>query len=270
MLGRVQQARGELDASEQLLRRAFELQTQLPDAKDHDTIHARNGLAELLVVRGKTEEAEALLRLNVEEIRRVYGDPSTTLGIAWNNLANALSDVPAKYDDAERAYLEAIRLLEATLEPGHPEIANSYNNIGALYVVTEEWEKAAAAHRTGLELRVKALGPDHPNTAASRMGLAISLNRLGRAAEAEAMAREARDAFSRALGASHWRTANAQLQLGIIVRDRGRSAEALALVRPAHATLLAELGPEHPRTIRAASALAEMEAADRTALRTAR
>jgi len=252
-------ARGDLASAEPLLRRAYALQLRLSDELSDETIDARNGLADLLVVRGKTAEAEALLRQNVEDVRKVYGDPSMMLGIMWNNFANALSDIPEKRGESEQAYLEAIRLLEATLEPGHPEIANAYNNIGALYLATGEWEKAAAAHEKGLQLRLAALGPDHPNTAASRMGLGLSLNRLGRAAEAEAMVREARDSFARSLGPSHWRTANAQCQLSYVLRDRGKLAEALAELRPAQATLLAELGPEHVRTRTATQALEELE-----------
>ena len=270
MLGRVQMARGDLEAAEPLLRQAYDLQTKLSGELSDETVNARNGLAELLVIRGKTDEAESLLRRNVEAVRDIYGESSATLGIAWNNLANALSDIPERYGEAEKAYLEAIRILEATLEPGHPEIANAYNNLGSLYVKTEQFEKAAEAHEIGLKLRLASLGPDHPNTAASRVGLALAKNKLGQSAEAEAMLREAKASFTRSLGPTHWRTANAQYQLGVVLRDRGKLAESLAEVKPAHAVLLQELGPDHPRTIAATKTLAELEAAAQPDLKTNR
>ena len=269
MLGRVQQARGDLEAAEPLLRRTYDLQTKLSGENSDATMNARNGLADLLVVRGKTNEAEALLRKNVAVVRAIYGEPSVNLGIAWNNLANALSDVPAKYGEAETSYLEAIRLLEETLEPGHPEIATSHSNLGSLYVKTREFEKAAREYRLALQLRLATLGAEHPNTISSRMGLAIALNGLGQGAEAEAMLREAKDSFARSLGPTHWRTANAQYQLGVVLRDRGKLAEALAEVKPAQAILLADLGPEHPRTVPATRTLAELEAALQVGVRTA-
>ena len=144
MLGRVQQARGNLEAAEPMLRRAYDLQTRLSGELSDATVNARNGLAELLVVRGKTDEAESLLRRNVDAVRKIYGDSNPTLGIAWNNLANATSDIPEKFGEAEQAYLEAIRILEATLEPGHPEIAKSHSNLGALYIKTGRIRKGGA------------------------------------------------------------------------------------------------------------------------------
>jgi serine/threonine protein kinase/tetratricopeptide (TPR) repeat protein len=270
MLGRVQMARGELEAAEPLLRRAYDLQTKLSGEDSDETVNARNGLAELLVVRGKTDEAELLLRRNVEAVRKIYGEGSATLGIAWNNLANALSDIPEKYGEAETAYLESVRILESSLEPGHPEIANSHNNLGSLYVKMERWQDAVEQHRIGLKLRTAALGPDHPNTTASRVGLALAMNKLGQSAEAEAMLRQAKASFTKSLGPGHWRTANAQYQLGIVLRDRGKLAEALAEVKPAQAILLAELGPEHPRTVAATKTLTELEAAAGGAARTGR
>ncbi len=270
MLGRVQQARGDLAAAEPLLRRAYDLQTKLSGENSDATMNARNGLADLLVVRGMTDEAEALFRKNLDVVRAIYGDPSVNLGIAWNNLANALSDIPAKFGEAEKAYLEAIRLLEETLEPGHPEIANSRSNLGSLYVKTGEYAKAAREYRIALSLRESALGPQHPNTVASRMGLAIALNGLGQRAEAETMLRGVKASFTTSLGATHWRTANAQYQLGVVLSDRGKPEEALAEVKPAQEILLAELGPGHPRTVAATKALAEIEASARAGVRTAR
>jgi eukaryotic-like serine/threonine-protein kinase len=261
MLGRVEMARGNLERAEPLLRRAYDLQTKLSGDDSDETINARNGLADLLVVRGKTDEAEMLMRRNVDAVRKLYGANSATLGIAWNNLGNALSDIPAKYAEAEKAYLEAIALLEGALEPGHPEIANSHNNLGALYVKMERWQDAVTQHSIGLKLREASLGPDHPNTTASRVGLALAMNKLGQSAEAEAMLREAKASFTKSLGAGHWRTANAQYQLGVVLKDRGRLAEALAEVKAAQAILLAELGPDHQRTVAATRTLAELEAA---------
>jgi tetratricopeptide (TPR) repeat protein len=268
MLGRVEQARGDLEAAEPLLRRAYDLQTKLTGEPSDGTVNARNGLADLLVVRGKTGEAESLMRMNIDAVRGIYGESNANLGIAWNNLANALSDVPAKYTEAETAYLEAIRILEAALEPGHPEIANSHNNLGSLYVKTGAYAKAAEEYELALRLREPTLGPEHPNTIASRMGLAVARNGLGRRAEAEAMLRGVKASFTKSLGAAHWRTANAQYQLGLVLRDRGKSAEALAEVRTAQAILLSDLGPDHPRTVAATKTLGELESPGQDALRT--
>ena len=97
---------------------------------------------------------------------------------ALNNLANALSDIPASYGEAEFVYQEAIRIFDRTLDPGHLEIANTHSNLGSLYVKTGAYEKAAAEYVQALRLREPALGPDHPNTIASRMGVARKVSTI--------------------------------------------------------------------------------------------
>jgi non-specific serine/threonine protein kinase/serine/threonine-protein kinase len=261
MVGRIHAARGEVAQAEPLLRHALALQVDLEGESSEDTVDARNGLAELLVVAGKTDEAETLLRANVEATRRIYGDRHAMHGITWNNLGNALSDIPEKFGDAEQAYLRAIDILSASLGVAHPEIATTYHNLGALYLKTHEWQKSADVHRKALDLRTALIGPDHPNTTSSRMGLALALNKLGKQAEAEALMRQAQAAFARSLGPDHWRTANAQYYLGVVLEAEGKRAEALREVRDAHARLVAALGADHPRAQAAAGTLAELMAA---------
>jgi tetratricopeptide (TPR) repeat protein len=270
MHGRILQAKGDLEAAEPLLRRAYDIQLKLTGGLTDDAVDVRSGLAELLFVRGKTAEAEVLLRENIEAVRGIYGEASVTLGIAWNNLANALSDIPAKVGESEKAYLESIRILEDVLAPGHPEIANSHNNLGALYLSTQRFAEAAREYEVALRLRLAALGPGHPNTLNSRMGLALAMNRLGRQAEAEPVLREVKAAFAKSLGPTHWRTANVQYHLGVVLKDGGKLDEALVEVRQAHGILLADLGPDHPRTVAATATLAELESAAPASVRTAR
>jgi tetratricopeptide (TPR) repeat protein len=261
LVGRIHAAQGQLAEAEGLLRRALSLQVGLQGELAEDTVDVRNGLAELLVVAGKTDEAEKLLRENVEATRRIYGETHAMHGITWNNLGNALSDIPEKFGDAELAYLRAIDILSASLGVAHPEIATTYHNLGALYLKTHEWQKSADVHRKALDLRTALIGPDHPNTTSSRMGLALALNKLGKQAEAEALIREAQAAFANSLGSDHWRTANAQYYLGVVLQAEGKQAEALREVRDAHAKLVAALGADHPRAQAAAKTLAELTAA---------
>lgn len=259
LVGRVRAAQGRLADAEPPLRRALALQLELEGELDEDTLDVRNGLAELLVVAGKTDEAERLLRQNVEAARRIYGEWHAMHGITWNNLGNVLSDIPEKFGEAEQAYLRAIEILGRALGIAHPEVATNYHNLGALYLKTQEWQKSADVHRRALDLRTALIGPEHPNTTSSRMGLALALNKLGKPAEAEALMREARAAFARALGPDHWRAANAQYYLGVVLQAQGKTGEATREVREAHARLLAALGPEHPRTLAAQKTLDELE-----------
>jgi non-specific serine/threonine protein kinase/serine/threonine-protein kinase len=260
LVGRVRAAQGRLADAETPLRRALALQLEREGELDEDTLDARNGLADLLVIAGKTDEAERLLRQNVEAALRIYGEWHAMHGITWNNLGNALSDIPEKFGEAERAYLQAIEILSRALGVAHPEVATTYHNLGALYLKTQQWQKSADVHRRALDLRSALIGPDHPNTTSSRMGLALALNKLGKTREAAALMREAQAAFAGSLGPDHWRTANAQYYLGVVLLAEGRRDAALAEVRAAHAKLVAALGADHPRAQAAAKTLAELTA----------
>ncbi len=258
-LGRIREGQGQLPEAVQLLTRALDIQVKADGEFAEPTINARNGLADVLVVQGKSAEAEKLLQQNVDGLTKIYGDVHAIVGIAYNNLANALSDLPERYVDAEKDYLKALDILSQTYGLAHPEVANAYHNLGGLYLKMKEWQKAAEAARKALDLRMATIGPDHPNTAASRMILAMALSKLERYKEAESLAREARAAFVVALGPDHWRAANAGYNLGTILQSEGKLHEAEQEVRPAFELLTKTLGPDHPRTQAAQKTLAELE-----------
>jgi non-specific serine/threonine protein kinase/serine/threonine-protein kinase len=258
-LGRIREGQGELPEAVQLLTRALDIQVKADGEFAEPTINARNGLADALVVQGKSAEAEKLLQQNVDGLRKIYGDVHAIVGIAYNNLANALSDLPERYTDAEKDYLKALDILSQTYGIAHPEVANTYHNLAGLYLKMKEWQKAADAGKQALDLRMATIGPEHPNTASSRMILAMALSKLQRYTEAEALAREARASFVAALGAEHWRAANASYNLGTILQTEGKLQEAEQEVRPALELLTKTLGPDHPRTQAAQQTLKELE-----------
>jgi serine/threonine protein kinase/tetratricopeptide (TPR) repeat protein len=256
-LGRMRSAQGQLEEADRHLRRALELQVASGDEPSESAIEVRGGLAENLVLLNRPEEALPLLRQNVETARRVFGELHPLVGIAWNNLANALSDLPEHLEEADQAYRTALEILSASSGPAHPEVATIYNNLGALYVRLRQWDRAADVHRRALDLRVALLGDKHPNTSASRLGLALAINRLGRFDEAEKLLRDAHAAMVESLGADHWRTANVRYYLGVILQSQGRLVEAEREVSAGHEELLAALGPDHPRTQAARKTLDE-------------
>jgi len=260
-LGRIRTAQGRLPEAQKLLQRGLEMRLALGEEQSEQTIDVRNGLADNLVQMGKPEEALPFLRQNVDAAGRIFGEQHGAVGIAWNNLANALVDIPGREVEGEQAYRKALEILSGSQGPAHPEVATTYNNLGALYLKSKQWEKAADAHRRALDLRLAMLGSAHPNTSASQLGLALALNKLGKLKEAESLLRSALAGLTESLGAGHWRTANVRYYLGVILQGQGRKEEALQEVRAAQAVLMESLGPDHPRTQAAQKTLAELDAA---------
>jgi serine/threonine protein kinase len=267
MLGRIRAAQGQLPEAQQLLRRALDEELSIGSTATEGVIEARNGLADVLVTMGRSVDAEPLLRQIVDDVTRLYGDVHPMVGVAYTNLGNALSDIPEKFGAAEQAYLKAIDIVSQTKGPQHQEIATAHNNLGALYLKTQEWQRAADAYAKSIALRATLLGERHPDTASTRIGRALALIRLGEPREAETELRNGIEVFTSNIGGEHWRTANARIYLGIALTGQKRFDEAEREINEGRRLLIGSLGAEHYRVAQADKALGELAAAEKEAAR---
>ena len=263
-LGRIETDRGRLVEATAYLQRGLALHQRAFGDADPKTFDAKAALAWVMVTRDQSAQAEPLLREVVEDARRIYGPSHPETGIALSNLANAVSDLDGRLEDAERIYLESIAALRHGSDAVVPELANGLNNLCSLYLKMERWTAARDACAEATVLRLRSLGPDHPNTAGSRLGEAVALNRLGEYRKAELQLREVIATFTAQLGADHWRTANAQMHLGVALTNLRRYAEAAAVLTQAERTLSVTLGADHYRTRGARQAIAELKARRRS------
>ncbi|MFO1425872.1 MAG: tetratricopeptide repeat protein [Steroidobacteraceae bacterium] len=264
-LGRIEQDQGRLDAAEQRLERAVELHRLAFGALSVPTVTAKSGLAFVLINKGESARAEALLREVVEDSRRIYGPEHLEVGVALSDLGNALTDFPEKFGEAEKVYDEAIALLRRSAGAQHPELATALNNVGFLYNRQQRWADARRVYAESAAIRRIALGAHHPDTAAAEMGEAMALNKLGDFEHAEPLLRAASATLAQDLGADHWRVGNAETYLGMVLINLGRRDEARSVLADALAKLEKTLGPEHARTAIARRALAALAAPSRPA-----
>ena len=86
-------------------------------------------------------------------------------------LAAEQAAVGGDYASAEQLLREAADLQEASLGPLHPELANTLNNLGVVYEVTEKPEEAERCFRRASEIAAAVLPPEHPFVATSRQNL---------------------------------------------------------------------------------------------------
>jgi tetratricopeptide (TPR) repeat protein len=263
LLGRIRSAQGRMEEAERELASAAEIHERIFGTANERTLIAKSALADALVIMGKADRAEPILRDIVAGAQRIYGPAHLETAITLNNLGNAISDFPEKFAESEKVYLEAATLIRAKVGPRHPELAITLNNIGALYLRMQEWEKARDAYRESVAIRVEALGPNHPDTASAQMGEALALNKLNQFSQAALLQRLAVATYTRALGADHWRTANAERYLGTVLTNLGHYDEAEGILLAAEQKLAKALGREHARTASARTALEELESARR-------
>jgi eukaryotic-like serine/threonine-protein kinase len=263
LLGRIRAAQGRMEEAERELTRSLAMYRHLHGNSSEPTLNAKDGLADTLVIMGKADRAEPLLREIVEDTRRIYGPRHLELGVALSNLGNALSDFSEKFGEAEKVYLQAAQLLREVAGDRHPETGTVLNNIGSLYLRTQEWEKARAAYEEAATIRLATIGPRHPDTAGVQLGEALALNKLNEFATAERLLRTAIATFTEQLGADHWRTANAERYLGTVLTNLGQYDDAEKVLVTAEKKLSDALGADHARTASARAAIAELETARR-------
>jgi eukaryotic-like serine/threonine-protein kinase len=260
-LGRLRLGQGKVEEALETLEEAYDLQLRTEGPLAEMTFETKSALADAYVVAGQSERAEPLLRGIVQDVRKVLGEEHGGVGIALNNLGNALSDIPERFGEAAEVYLGAIAIISKANGPEHLEVGTAFNNLGALYLKTKEWAKADDAYRHAIAIRMKTIGATHNETASSEVGRALALNKLDRYKEAEALLRAGIATYTGNIGAEHWRTANARRYLASVLLSEGKVDEAKREMDAAYPLLEKGLGADHPRVVSAREARAEIDAA---------
>ncbi|CAF4886178.1 unnamed protein product, partial [Rotaria magnacalcarata] len=71
------------------------------------------------------------------------------------------------YQKALEFYERAHKIKHSALPPNHPELAISYNNMGAMYKKMGIYSKALEFYERALKIRQEILSDNHPDLAQS-------------------------------------------------------------------------------------------------------
>ncbi len=89
-----------------------------------------------------------------------------------------------RYAEAEPLYQRSLAIREKALGPEHSDVAQSLNNLAALYDAQGRYADAEPLHKRALAIWEEALGPDHPDVATSLENYAALLRKMSRDDEA--------------------------------------------------------------------------------------
>jgi tetratricopeptide (TPR) repeat protein len=171
-----------------------------PDLREIATIY--HNLGGIEHARGNYAEAKPFARLSVETRTRASKPDDAALAADMVALA-AILDGLEEYEEAERLYLDALRVLETAPDSNAREIAVTLNDLGAQY------------HRRGLPalaetqlvrsaaLKRHVLGNNHHELAVTLNNLAVLYRSRGDFARAAPLFDEAVAIFERSLGRGH-------------------------------------------------------------------
>ena len=130
--------------------------------------------------------------------------------------------------------------------PEHPDVANSYNNLGSVYYSQGDYAKAVDFFNKALDIRLGVFGPEHPDVANSYNNLGCVYYSQGDYAKAEEFYNKALDIRLHVFGLEHPDVANSYNNLGSVHDSQGEYAKAEEFHNKALDILLGVFGPEHP------------------------
>jgi tetratricopeptide (TPR) repeat protein len=158
-----------------------------------------------------------------------------------------LSD--GRYDEAEKAFSQALETFKEVLGAEHPSTLISMANLALTYSYQERWEEAEKLGIQVLETRKRVLGQEHPNTLISIANLALTYSYQERWEKAEELGVQVLETRKRVLGQEHLSTLTSMANLASMLSKQGRWKEAEELGVQVLKTRKRVLGQGHPDTL---------------------
>ena len=219
-----------------------------------ETIDAAVGLAELLRVGGRLEEAHRVAAQCLASSERVVGEDAELTNRARENLALVLGQLGD--------WQHARTLREQVLRHYERENATSVDTLGAelnLADAIRQSGDAALSYSQEQHLLRRAtelLGRDDPIVFAIAGNLSLSAMQLGRLEEARELQERSLSGRRRVLGERHEQTMTAMGNLAVLLGKLGEMERSHELHASVFAWRRLALGAEHPDTMLAAHNLA--------------
>jgi len=215
---------------------------------DPAAMTARGSLADTLVRRGRSGEAEALYRELLADRCRVQGDDHLDTLTTRHDLAAAIG-MQGRYGEAEQLYRELLDDDYRLLGPGHRETLAARYNQARMIGLQGRYAEAEELGRQVLADQLRLLGNDHPDTLATRHRLARMIGLQGRYGEAEELCHKILEDRRRLLGEDHPDNMATRHRLARMLGLQGRYADAEPLFRQVLAARRRALGEDHPDTL---------------------
>ena len=214
-------------------------------------------IANLLVVQGKYNDAEKLLRTVIEVRGRVLGPEHPDTLDSRHRLIYALTR-QTRHTEAETEAREVLKLRQKVLGVEHVDTILSQYNLADTLVAEGKYPEAEALYRTVVQRDEKALGLEDPGTLAARVGLATALSSQRKNAEAEPLYREIIKLDQKVHGPEHPTTLNDRMNLATSLQADGKYPDAEKEYRDVIKIEEKLIGPEHPDILTCRNNLAEV------------
>lgn len=243
LLGHLLSKSGEYAPARESLQRAYHAAI----VSGHDAV-AADAAAELTFVVGGLMQDHEGARTHVQDSRAWAEKVGTDEARARHeNIHATLLQQQGHYKEAQRRFETALKLREATSDPGSLPIANALNNLANVFMDQGQPERAVTLYARAVSIGENLYGPEHVTVGAFVNNLANAKAGQGLLDEGWPLYERALSIFERTYGPQHPDVAGFNVNMAGTAWRRGRLDEADARYAKALAIQRIVLEPEHPK-----------------------
>ena len=224
---------------------------------DPAAMTARASLAETLLRRGRSGEAETFYRDLLADRSRILGDDHPDTLATRHDLAAAIGS-QGRYGEAEQLYRRVLADDDRLLGAEHQSTLAARYHLARLIGLQGRYDEAEDLARQVLADQRRILGDEHPDVLATRQELARITGRRGRYAEAERLYHKMLEQRRQVLGSTHPDTLSTRHSLARMIGLQGRYAEAEQLCHRVLEDRRRLLGDDHSDNLATRHRLAQM------------
>lgn len=228
---------GKHDDEVLILKRLVSTRKKAPGVGKLDLATTLRRLGYAFISAGRHPEAEPVLKRALDIQERALGQNDREVSNTLRLLGMAYY-YQGRDADAESNFVRALTIRQKVLppgNPGYPDVAESFDDLGSLYKSEEKFDKAEESFKRALTITEE--GPQGPNSYL----IARSLDHLGRLYTLQARYKEAEPLLQRAMKIteawSNAETVNVLQDYAALLEQTNRAAEAQDLRTHAQAIL---------------------------------
>ena len=239
----------QLPAAEEILRHAVRRLATRADVTmaSEDMCDMREQLAEVLLLRGKYEEALSI-HTSIYQIRRkASGETGLLTLVSERELARVLTKM-SRFSEAEDYARRSYEQRRQQLGPDHAETLSSANQLALILHHSQQLNKALELYQTVFEIRQRVIGLEHPLTLTSLHNMEAALTYIKRYEEAEKINTQVYDIRKRILGPEHQDTLTSLNNRGTLAARLGQYDHAVVIFQQCFQSRTHTLGPNHEWT----------------------
>ncbi|CAF1051582.1 unnamed protein product [Adineta ricciae] len=196
----------------------------------------------LLTDMGQMDKAEEIYKRLIDQETEESKKASIYHQLGWNKYNQK------NYPEAILYYRKALEILEKILQPHHPKLATSYNNIGIVYGQLGDYSNARLSHEKALAIWKRTLLADDPSFGAYHNNIGLMYYNMGDYPNALSSYKKASDIWERSLPKDHPDRAMSYNNIGLSYENMGKYRKARSYYERAIKTVERSLPSNHPWT----------------------